>query len=250
MLQAVVGDRRWLKRFCRRDSPCEVQLVCLHHAGGSAGMYRHWPQLLAPSIETIGVQLPGRADRFHEPPYTRMMPLVDDLVEVLRPLLDRPYAIYGVSMGSRVMWTLTHVLRDRNLPMPVRLYTACDPAPVHGTGSWRWEGRSDGLEGYVREMGGTPPAVLADQKLLAALLPTLDADLTVLSTNDFRPAVPLDVPIRAFAGTDDREASPQQMNDWRGETSARFDLDEVPGGHFFDPEGERQVTGAISRDLA
>jgi surfactin synthase thioesterase subunit len=34
-------------------------------------------------------------------------------------------------------------------------------------------------------------------------LPTLRADLTVLSTDGFHPETPLDVRIRAFAGTDD-----------------------------------------------
>jgi len=250
MLQAVSGDRRWLKRFGPRDSPGEVQLLCLHHAGGSAAAYRRWSQLLPPAIEPIAVQLPGRADRFYELPYTRMTPLVDDLVEVIEPLLGRPYACYGASMGSRVIWTLAHALRDRGLPMPVQLYTACDPAPVYDTGTWLWEGRSDGLEGYLREMGGTPPEVLADRTLLAALLPTLDADLTVLSTSDFAPATPLDVPIRAFVGTEDSQASPRQAAGWRQETSARFDLDVVPGGHFFDADGERQVTRTITRDLA
>src|SRR4029077_2626378 len=102
---------RWFKRFARRDEPAELRLLCFHHAGGSASMYRHWPRLLPPSIEPIAVQLPGRADRFGEPAFDRMVSLVDELVEVLKPLLDRPFACFGVSMGSRVAWTLTHALR-------------------------------------------------------------------------------------------------------------------------------------------
>src|SRR6266480_1771428 len=106
-------DRRWFKRFGRRDGPADLRLWCFHHAGGSASMYRHWPRLLPPPIEPVAVQLPGRADRFGEPAFDRMAPLVDELVEVLKPLLDRPFACYGVSMGSRVAWTLSHVLRAR-----------------------------------------------------------------------------------------------------------------------------------------
>ncbi|TMR99662.1 thioesterase II family protein [Nonomuraea basaltis] len=242
-------DRRWLKRF-GRSAPAEVQLLCFHHAGGSAAMYRHWPRLMPHFVEPIAVQLPGRADRFAEPPYDRMAPLVDELIEMIKPLLDRPFACYGVSMGARVAWALAHELRERAMPMPSMMFVAASASPCFDDGTWAWEGRDDGLEGYVREMGGTPAEVLAEPELLAGLLPTLDADLTVLSTHGFRPLTPLEVPIRAFAGTEDPEAPPEQMDGWRAETSVRFDLDPVPGGHFFDSDGEHQVIRAISHDLA
>jgi medium-chain acyl-[acyl-carrier-protein] hydrolase len=247
--RAQEGDGRWLKRFGGRDAPAGLQLLCFHHAGGAAGMYRQWPRLVPPSVEPIAVQLPGRADRFREPAYERMPPLVDDLVEVVRPLLHRPFACYGASMGARVAWALTHALRERGLALPIRLYVASSSAPVNGTASWRWEKHPKGLEGYLREMGGTPAEVLAEPTLLAALLPTLRADLTVLSTDHFRPAVPLDVPIHAFAGTEDVEAPPERMAGWRIETAARFDLDLIPGGHFFDADGERTVIQTIAADL-
>jgi medium-chain acyl-[acyl-carrier-protein] hydrolase len=39
------------------------------------------------------------------------------------------------------------------------------------------------------------------------------------------------------------------MHGWRAETSAHFTLDPIPGGHFFDPAGERRVIRAIGNDL-
>lgn len=241
--------RRWLKRFDQRTGDADVQLLCFHHAGGNAMMFRHWPRQLTAGVELVAVQLPGRADRFPELAYERMTPLVDDLIDVLAPLLDRPFACYGVSMGARVAWALAHALRDRGLALPIGLYVAASGGPSLDDGTWRWEGRDDGLEGYVREMGGTPPAVVAEPQLLSALLPALDADLTVLSTHGFTPATPLDVPIRAFAGIDDDEATPQRMAAWAVETCARFDLDVLPCGHFFDAASERRVIDIVGRDL-
>lgn len=241
-------DHRWLKRF-GPPAPDGTVLLCFHHAGGSAAMYRRWSPLLPPRIEPIAVQLPGRADRFTEPPYEHMAPLVDALVEVIAPLLDRPFACYGASMGARVSWALAHALRGRGLPSPGMLFVAASRAPCLDDGSWLWEDREDGLRGYVHEMGGTPAEVLAEPELLAGLLPTLAADLTVLSTHGFRPTAPLAVPIHAFAGTDDAEADPRRMDGWRNETSAAFGLDPVPGGHFFDPTGERQVIDTIGDRL-
>jgi medium-chain acyl-[acyl-carrier-protein] hydrolase len=241
--------RRWLKRFGHRDEPAETLLLCFHHAGGNAAMYRQWPGLLPRSIEPVAVQLPGRADRFREPAHERMAPLVDELVEVLAPLLERPYACYGVSMGARVTWALAHALRERAMPLPRMLFVAAAAAPILDNGRFDWEGRTDGLEGYVRELGGTPDKVLAEPGLLSAFMPTLRADLTVLSTHHFRPATPLDVRIRAFAGIDDRVAGSARMTGWRMETAARFDLGLVSGGHFFDSAGEQEVIRTIGDDL-
>jgi surfactin synthase thioesterase subunit len=247
---ALDGDRRWLKRYSRRDGPPRIHLLCFHHAGGNAATFRQWPHLLPEDIEPVAVQLPGRSDRFLEPPYDRMTPLVDDLIEVVEPLLDRPFACYGVSMGARVAWSFVHALRDRAMPQPLALYVACNSAPVFDDGTRPWEGHQGGLEGYLREMGGTPAEVLAEPKLLTALLATLHADLSVLESHHVGQARPLDVRIRAFAATDDSEAPGDRVGGWRAETSVRFDLDMVHGGHFFDSTGERQVTRTIGGDLA
>lgn len=42
------------------------------------------------------------------PPYVDMASLVGKLTEVIRPLIGRPFACYGVSMGARVAWALAH----------------------------------------------------------------------------------------------------------------------------------------------
>lgn len=248
--QPKIEERRWLKRFGRREDVAGIRLLCFHHAGGNAAMYRQWPQLMPAGIEPIAVQLPGRTDRFREPAYDRMEPLLDDLVEVIKPLLDRPFACYGISMGARLAWGLAHTLRERAMPQPRQLFLAANAAPSTDIGGGNeWEGLKGGLEGYLRTMGGTPEEVLAEPELLSALLPTLRADLYVLGTHEFRPASPLDIPIHAFAGTEDASATPERMSGWRTETSVRFDLDLLPSGHFFDAASERQVVAAIARDL-
>ncbi|MFJ9036779.1 thioesterase II family protein [Streptomyces sp. NPDC102406] len=241
-------DRRWFKRF-GRNGPAETRLFCFHFAGGNTSVFRRWPQELPWYIEPVAVQLPGRADRFTETPYERMAPLVDDLIEVMEPHLDRPFALYGVSMGARVSWALAHALRERGLPGPRALFLAASVAPARDDGQWEWDGREDGLVGYVRDMGGTPVEVLEQPELLAGLLPTLRADLTVLSTHDFHPETPLDIPVHAFAGTEDPEAHPERMADWSKETRDRFSLTPVPGGHFFDDEGRQQVIRVIVDQL-
>jgi medium-chain acyl-[acyl-carrier-protein] hydrolase len=242
-------QRRWFKRFADNDS-ARIRLLCFHCAGGSAAMFKDWPGLLPAHVEPIAVQLPGRLDRFGEAPYYSMERLVDKLADVIEPLLDRPFACYGASMGARVAWTLAHALRDRAMPRPRLLYVASLAAPALDTNGRDWECPDSRLVQRLRELGGTPPEVLDAADLLPRVISVLRADLIVLGTQRFRPDSPLDIPIHAFAGSDDTHAPPGRMTAWRAETRARFTLDVVPGGHFFSAAGLRQVMAAISSELA
>jgi surfactin synthase thioesterase subunit len=249
---AAVGVRddsaRWFKRF-RRDGRGDVRLFCFHHAGGTASVFRTWPQQMPRTIEPVAVQLPGRADRFRTPPMESMASLVDVLVEVLEPLLDQPFAFFGLSMGAKVAWALGHRLRDQGLPAPTVLFVASAAAPAWSEGRASWNTPDDDLIAYLRTMGETPPEIFSEPQLLAALLPTLRADLTLVDTFRMVPATPLTVPIRAFAGIDDPEGTPERMCGWATETSGRFELDVVSGGHLFDTAGELHVIRTISADL-
>jgi len=236
---------RWLRRP-RGAASAPVRLFCFHHAGGAAWLYRDWPRRLPAGIEAIAVQLPGRGERFREPPMQRMAPLVDRLAGVVAPLLDRPFAFFGLSMGARIAWALAHGLRDRGLPTPLALYLASAAAPAEPDRRTDWK---QDLVGYLRSMGGTPPEVFTEPELLAAVLPTLRADLTLVDTLRFRPRTPLDVPILAFAGRDDPEGSPQRMRGWGAETTGRFELTVRPGGHFFDAAEESRLIRTVAGDL-
>lgn len=240
---------RWLKWFGHHRAPADVRLFCFHHAGGAAARFREWPDQLPRTIEPIAVQLPGRADRLRERPHDAMAPLVHEVVEVIEPLLDGPFAFYGLSMGGKVSWALAHALRDKGYRQPSALYLTNVAAPGSREGRENWNIGDDELLDYLRKMGGTPPELFAEPKLLAALLPTLRADLTVVDAYRYRPATPLDVPIRAFAAEDDPEGALERMAGWRAETTMEFGLEVVPGGHFLDPAGERKVVTGVVDDL-
>ncbi|MFE0760018.1 thioesterase II family protein, partial [Streptomyces smyrnaeus] len=49
-----------------------VRLLCFPCAGQGASAYRPWQRLLAPEIEVVPVQLPGREGRATEPPQGSM----------------------------------------------------------------------------------------------------------------------------------------------------------------------------------
>lgn len=243
------AERRWLKRPVR-EADAAVRLLCFHYAGGSAAMFRDWPRLLPRAIEPVAVQLPGRTDRLDEPPCDDMARLVSQIIEVIKPLLDQPFACYGSSMGARVSWALAHALRDRSMPLPRKLFVASSEAPRTARPVRGWDEPDSGLVAYLAELGGTPPEILEDSFLLERLLPTLRADLTVLASHEPKPSVPLDIPIHAIVGRDDQESAPPSMRAWAQETTAGFALDVIDAGHFFDAAADRRVTEIVRAGLA
>ncbi|MBP2335568.1 surfactin synthase thioesterase subunit [Saccharothrix coeruleofusca] len=248
MVDLLVRRRRALRHY-GRPGAARVRLLCFHYAGGNAAMFRDWPDRLPPDVATVAVQLPGRDTRLDEPPHVRMGPLVEELLEVLDPLLDEPFACYGHSMGARVALALAHALRARASAGPRALFVASSAAPALRRRVRGWDEPDEGLIAYLRDLGGTPSIVLERPDLLELFLPALRADLTVVATSGapVRPA--LDVPLRAFAGVDDHEASVERMAAWREETTGPFALEAVSGGHFFDPAGVARVLDVIAATL-
>ncbi|WP_431873276.1 thioesterase II family protein [Amycolatopsis sacchari] len=246
MTRTLPEHPRWLKRPPGTGAPPAARVFCFHHAGGSAALFRHWPDLLPRDIEPVAVQLPGRADRLRERPFTEMPPLVDALADVLAPVLDVPFACFGLSMGAKISWALAHGLGERGLPVPRALYLAGAAAPGTPEGRSDWHVPDEQLVAYLRDMDGTPPEVFAHPELLAALLPTLRADLTLVDTFRFEPGRPLEMPIHAFAGLTDVEGGPDRMRGWGACTRGAFTLEALSCGHFLDAAGERRVAEVIA----
>ena len=211
-------------------------------------MYRQWPQLMPATIEPIGIQLPGRADRFTEPAHERIITLLDDLIDVAKPLLEQPFACYGISMGARVAWAFAHALRDRAMPLPSRLFVACVPRPAPTTAAGRGRAAPTAWRAICVRWVAHRSRYWTSRNSWP-LLPTLRSDLTLLSTHDFQPATPLDLPMGAFAGVDDPIADPERMAHWHTETTAGFELHRLPGGHFLTADAEHHVVQTIVRDL-
>jgi surfactin synthase thioesterase subunit len=244
MSAGVRAANRWLRQYGPPGAG-ELRLLCFPYAGGSAAMFRSWHETLPAAVEPVAVQLPGRDSRLAEPPYEDMTSLVARLADVLAPVLDQPFACYGHSMGARVALEFAHELRVRGLPGPRALFVGSSVAPALRLPVRGWNEPDDRLVEYLRELGGTADLVFADRELLQLFLPTLRADLTVIGTHVPPARAPLAVPLYAFAGAADEQATAERMRPWRAETSAEFALFEVSGGHFFDAGGIRQLLQSI-----
>jgi medium-chain acyl-[acyl-carrier-protein] hydrolase len=101
----------------------------------------------------------------------------------------------------------------------------------------------------LRRYNGTPEAVLENAELMQLLLPTLRADFAVLETYVYAPEPPLECPITTFGGLSDREASRDELEAWRDQTSAAFSVEMFPGDHFFVHSAQPLLLQALSKTL-
>src|SRR5690242_16412325 len=95
-------DETWFRRY-QAAPGAPVRLLCFPHAGGAATWYFPVARALAPHVDVIAVQYPGRQDR-------RLEPLVTDLTELAARIVaalpddDRPLGLLGHSMGATVAY--------------------------------------------------------------------------------------------------------------------------------------------------
>jgi medium-chain acyl-[acyl-carrier-protein] hydrolase len=238
----------WLGRSLAPDA--DLLLLCLAHAGGGGSFFRPWQAELAPAIDVRPIQLPGREARLREPAYHRMSDLIGPLLDGVAPQLDRPYAVFGHSMGAAIGFELARLAGARGLPPPVRLLVSGRRAPHLPARRAAYDGLDD--EAFLRsvfELGGTPSEVVQQRELLQLFLPTMRADFLLNDSYEPLPGPRLSCPISAFVGDSDAEASPAEVAGWAQVTTGPCSARVFPGGHFYLKEQQAEVLAAVTEAL-
>ena len=225
-------------------------MFCFPYAGTGAAIFRVWPDGLPADVEVCPVQFPGRGTRLKETPFTRLSPLVEALAEALFPLLDKPFALFGHSMGALVGFELARRLRRQSGVRPVRLFVSAARAPqlpprdrpIHALPEREFIAE-------LRRLSGTPGELLEDVEFMRIMLPVLRADFAVCETYVHSTEAPLDCSISTFGGLQDQRVSRRDLEAWRDQTSASFSLRMFSGDHFFLNTTQPLLLQALSQDL-
>ena len=108
-----------------------LNLICFPYAGGGAQLFNSWHGAFNEpgGIQVCAVQYPGRGSRVREPAFTNCDALVDALVPHLLGFLNKPFAMFGHSMGAIIAFEVARRLRDEHRLQPVRLFVSGRRAP-------------------------------------------------------------------------------------------------------------------------
>ena len=239
----------WLA-FTRHSPAATVRLFCFPYAGGRAAVYRDWSHALPPTVDVCPVELPGRGVRASEPPFTRLTDLVPDLAAGLEPHLDRPFALFGHSVGGLIAFELARWLRRTNGLRPEYLFVSSHRAPhlpYHG----RLTSSLSQLEllAHLQRLGGTPTELLREPELLQRMLPVLQADSALTQTNTYTHQAPLECPLLVFGGWDDPLVGRDQLEAWAEHTTASCGVRMFPGAHFYINTHRTRLLSTIGSEL-
>ncbi|MFJ5528933.1 thioesterase II family protein [Streptomyces sp. NPDC093261] len=212
-------------------------LFCFHHAGAGVSSFARWQRDLGDAAEVVPVLLPGRGPRSREPRITDAVELMAELRDLILPLLDRPYLLYGHSLGGLVAHALTLALQEDGLHPPARVIIGAVPPPHLRNLLLRSIGLTDqqllellvDLDAIPEEAAGRDTALWQRR-----VVPALRDDLRLgESLCQWGAGARLRTPLIALAGRDDPISPLADMAEWADYTDAGFRLQTLAGGHFF-----------------
>jgi medium-chain acyl-[acyl-carrier-protein] hydrolase len=224
----------WISPKCRHTNS-RLRLFCLPHAGSGGAAYNTWRSFLPSWVDLCPIQLPGRETRLAEPLCSNADTLVEAMAEAVSSWTDKPYVLFGHSMGALLAFELAQRLRARSERLPMLLVLSARTAahfeppspPLHQLPPKEF------LAQLEARYEGLPLDVLLDADMLDLFLPILRADITLIETYQFRPRPPLKVPILALAGSDDKTVTGPSMAAWQRHTAYQMQFNQLPGGHFY-----------------
>lgn len=218
---------------CRQPRPhSRMRLICLPHAGGAAGFFSDWSATLPAEVEVQAVQYPGRADRIADPCIDSMDELAPALAQAIRPLADRPIAMFGHSMGAAVAYEVTRLLQDWGI-RPVHLFVSGRHSPGEVVPGEVHRRDDDGLVADLVRLGGTAAELLSSPELRAFFLPAIRSDYRLAETYRWSPGAEPECPLTVLLGDADPEVTYAQAERWAAHAPGGIRIRQFPGDHFY-----------------
>lgn len=240
----------WIRRY--HPAPhSEVRLLCLPHAGGSASFFFPVSQALAPRVEVLAVQYPGRQDRRQEP----CVETIPELADRLLPLLldewsDRPLALFGHSLGASLAFELAGLLEQRAGVVPVMLFASGRRAPSRWVEEDVHRRGDETLLDEIKRLAGIDTRILGDDEVLRMVLPAIRSDYRAAELYRPQRVHQVSCPVTALTGDADPKAPLDDVRAWQEHTTGGFGMEVYPGGHFYLTEQAPRLIRRIADTLS
>jgi medium-chain acyl-[acyl-carrier-protein] hydrolase len=231
---------------CPNPRPhANARVLLVPHAGGGAAVYRSWHAQFPDHVESWALRLPGREGRSNEQPARRMRVLALDLAQELsRWIDDRPFVMFGHSMGALLTFEIARQLRRQRDRAPSHLFLASYRAPQTQRPSEIRRHHSE-QEVVERFMVSNQVSRAMAQELVAMLRPIVEADVEMCETYEYEAELPLEIPISVSRGVRDY-VTDEDILEWSSQTGTEFQARTFTGDHFFINQHSR----VLVQDLA
>ena len=249
-MDTVIIERlsRWVISIMPKGE-IRTRVFCFPYAGAGVSLFRPWAASLPAGLELCAVQLPGREDRMAETPYRHLSTLIPRAVAELSPYLDRPFALFGHSVGALLAYELARELCAAGRT-PVHLFVSGQRAPhLPSRTPPRHELPAVEFAAALARLDGTAEEVLRDADFMAAIAPLLRADFSLEETYAHAPGEPLEIPVTVFGAADDEEANLDELKAWQLHSRRVCEVRLFHGNHFYLRANPGPVVDAIGAAL-
>ncbi|MDC9613065.1 alpha/beta fold hydrolase [Xenorhabdus khoisanae] len=215
-----------------------MQLIFLHHAGGSCFSYVELARKLPESIEVYCLELAGRGTRASVSFQTDAESVLSDILASVKNLRlgeDKPLLLFGHSMGAELAYQLAYRLEneapERKLGLVISARGCADPADLKNKPH---EEYSDNyVLNILEQCGGTPSDVLVNPELRSYVIETMRNDLILLDSLSKFPKVKLNAQIYVIGGRQDKRVPVSRLAEWERVLPAPIKQQVFTGGHFY-----------------
>lgn len=213
-------------------------------------MYHSWAAVLPANVEVCALRLPGRESRFDEPRLTSVETMVKAMADAMTLYLDRPFALFGYSLGALLFFELTRELRRRGANLPVHLFLAAARAPhmarVHPPLTYLPDKE---FLAAIRHYYHPASEAWAVSELVEMMLPILRDDMRASETYEFTDEVLLSCSMDLYAGYNDLGAPLDKVRAWQTLTTAECQMTVYSGTHFFIDQHLPELLQAVRERL-
>lgn len=212
----------------------KIQIFLLHFAGGSCYSFDFLRHEIQHNFEFHALELPGRGKRNQESSLVKKTDAILDYVAQIKKLRNnnRPYIIYGHSMGATLGLSVVKKMEEHSDP-PNVLIVSGNPGPGVSYNDKERHSLSDSdLKKELRSLGGVPEEILENDDLFNYFIPIMRADFEILEKHKHSEiGLVINTPIFAIMG--DQEETATDIENWKIYTDKKFDYQILPGNHFF-----------------
>ena len=205
-----------------------IQLICFPFAGGYSASYRPLFEQLKDMAEVTAAEPPGHG--------TNLMPLetsIDRLAELykegLTGKLNRPFILFGHSMGGLVVYRLTQLLEREGIDPAAVVISAIQPPQTKRQILTHLS--NEAFVQHIAEMGGIPKELLENKPMMDYFTPSERAHNQALASFQHTDKTIIEPPVYLLNGKQDKKCM-EDAAGWLTWANA-IERTDFEGGHMY-----------------
>lgn len=249
--QDVEVINQWLVRSKKNTQEINTRIFCIHPVGAGASMFSHFIYNPPKHTDVLAFQLPGRENRTGEAFYEDMTRLIEDMAQMIKPFLDKPFIILGHSFGGIIGYELIRYLRANYGATPLQLFVT-GTIPPQLTKRWKETDsiRETAVFSNSEDKLLSLMTYIDDVAFLKRILPVMKKDMPLIMSYRYAEQEKFQFPVSAFAADKDEVVLVEQMKYWREQTTGEFNLEVVEGDHWFLSRNKELILSRLAQAVA